>query len=44
MYIYLFQISSADFNLEAEIRNLSTRDSWLTRWFYEKCKEEPSWC
>ncbi|XP_004524318.1 tubulin polyglutamylase TTLL6 [Ceratitis capitata] len=37
-------ISSADFNLEAEIRNLSTMDSRLTRWFYEKCKAEPSWC
>ncbi|XP_039968539.1 probable tubulin polyglutamylase ttll-15 [Bactrocera tryoni] len=32
------------FNPQVEIQNLSTRDGWLTRWFYKKCKDNRSWC
>ncbi|XP_049303966.1 uncharacterized protein LOC105221799 isoform X4 [Bactrocera dorsalis] len=40
----LNQVSPDYFNLQVEIQNLSTRDGWLTRWFYKKCKDERSWC
>ncbi|XP_054747909.1 probable tubulin polyglutamylase ttll-15 [Anastrepha obliqua] len=33
-----------NFDIEAEVKNLSTKNAWLTRWFYGKCKDERSWC
>ncbi|XP_067616277.1 probable tubulin polyglutamylase ttll-15 [Eurosta solidaginis] len=33
-----------NFDIEAEVRNLSTKNAWLARWYYWKCKENRSWC
>ncbi|XP_069969203.1 probable tubulin polyglutamylase ttll-15 isoform X2 [Bactrocera oleae] len=37
-------VNPDQFKIKVEIQNLSTRDGWLTRWFYQKCKDDRSWC
>ncbi|XP_055851537.1 probable tubulin polyglutamylase ttll-15 [Episyrphus balteatus] len=32
------------FDIEKETQNLSTKNQWMTRWFYAKCSDEITWC
>nr|XP_016931409.2 probable tubulin polyglutamylase ttll-15 [Drosophila suzukii] len=32
------------FNLNEEIANMSKKNAWMTRWFYNKCQFDAVWC
>ncbi|EDW83989.1 uncharacterized protein Dwil_GK13901 [Drosophila willistoni] len=32
------------FDINEETKNLSSKNAWLTRWFYNKCEYDPTWC
>ncbi|XP_017855999.1 PREDICTED: tubulin polyglutamylase TTLL4 [Drosophila arizonae] len=32
------------FDIDAEARNLSIKNAWITRWFFNKCQYDRTWC
>ncbi|XP_020817549.1 tubulin polyglutamylase TTLL6 [Drosophila serrata] len=32
------------FNLAEEITNMTTKNAWMTEWFYNKCQYDATWC
>lgn len=32
------------FNIDKETKNMSRRNAWITRWFYNKCEYDRTWC
>jgi len=43
-FIYLLQRDLKTFNLNEEIANMSKKNAWMTRWFYNKCQFDAAWC
>uniref|UniRef100_A0A1A9ZK50 Uncharacterized protein n=1 Tax=Glossina pallidipes TaxID=7398 RepID=A0A1A9ZK50_GLOPL len=37
-------LNPENFDIEAEVQNMTKRNAWLTRWFYYKCLYDNSWC
>lgn len=33
-----------NFDIKKETKNMSTKNQWMTRWFYAKCVDDISWC